>query len=298
MKLPETHFSKWRVSKPLYAEFWPLRCFNYLGNCMINRHSMCSNFVYTTRFISKLHSRALRKDQKQKNRSSPIHPLREVPLFVSLRPGVLDFISWLKSQDELLEVAVYTAGTKPYATQSLEKLGLEGQDVLVLAMWLGVGFRFSIVEDRKEKRRNLDLNHWFMMIYACCIKIPERHCSCSPTELRWSFLNQQDAPRFSATSVYPSAYPSPRILGLKRGGWWNEMVHGSLPRLRLTTFISTLLGMITLGGFGQAPCFTQGVLEANGRLGFIISNISKPCDRHEWWAQQHFSKALRDPKDP
>ncbi|CAK8998725.1 unnamed protein product [Durusdinium trenchii] len=50
----------------------------------------------------------------------------EVPLFVSLRPGALNFVSWLKSREDI-DLAVYTAGTEPYAKQTLKKLGLEGE---------------------------------------------------------------------------------------------------------------------------------------------------------------------------
>lgn len=46
----------------------------------------------------------------------------EVPLFVSLRPGAKEFLSWLKKQKEM-EIAVYTAGTQQYASQSVELLG-------------------------------------------------------------------------------------------------------------------------------------------------------------------------------
>ncbi|CAE8633672.1 unnamed protein product [Polarella glacialis] len=49
----------------------------------------------------------------------------EVPLFVSLRPGARDFVSWLL-REQGVEVAVYTAGTEAYAQQSLEQLGLSG----------------------------------------------------------------------------------------------------------------------------------------------------------------------------
>lgn len=48
----------------------------------------------------------------------------EVPLFVSLRPGAKEFVSWLKSKEEI-DIAVYTAGTQQYASQSLDLLGLE-----------------------------------------------------------------------------------------------------------------------------------------------------------------------------
>lgn len=46
----------------------------------------------------------------------------EVPLFVSLRPGAKEFVSWLKKQKEM-EIAIYTAGTQQYASQSVELLG-------------------------------------------------------------------------------------------------------------------------------------------------------------------------------
>ena len=46
----------------------------------------------------------------------------EVPLFVSLRPGAKEFLSWLKKQ-KAMEIAVYTAGTQQYASQSVELLG-------------------------------------------------------------------------------------------------------------------------------------------------------------------------------
>eukprot|EP00438_Fugacium_kawagutii_P031065 Skav204607 [mRNA] locus=scaffold1712:57867:58616:+ [translate_table: standard] len=48
----------------------------------------------------------------------------EVPLFVSLRPGAKEFVSWLKSKEDI-DIAVYTAGTQQYAKQSLDLLGLE-----------------------------------------------------------------------------------------------------------------------------------------------------------------------------
>ncbi|CAJ1374760.1 unnamed protein product [Effrenium voratum] len=47
----------------------------------------------------------------------------EIPLFVSLRPGAEEFLEWLKSAD--VDVAVYTAGTEPYAKQSVVKLALD-----------------------------------------------------------------------------------------------------------------------------------------------------------------------------
>ena len=49
----------------------------------------------------------------------------EIPLFVSLRPGAKEFLSWLKKQKamEAMEIAVYTAGTQQYASQSVELLG-------------------------------------------------------------------------------------------------------------------------------------------------------------------------------
>ena len=47
----------------------------------------------------------------------------DVPLYVSLRPKAMDFVRWLKAQP--IDVAVYTAGTKSYAKQTLRKLELE-----------------------------------------------------------------------------------------------------------------------------------------------------------------------------
>ena len=52
----------------------------------------------------------------------------EMPLYVSLRPKAIDFVRWLKAQP--IDVAVYTAGTKSYAKQTLRKLDLESVKAL------------------------------------------------------------------------------------------------------------------------------------------------------------------------
>ncbi|CAL1169004.1 unnamed protein product [Cladocopium goreaui] len=57
----------------------------------------------------------------------------EIPLFVSLRPGAKEFLSWLKKQKamEAMEIAVYTAGTQQYASQRLEKFPAFYRDACV-----------------------------------------------------------------------------------------------------------------------------------------------------------------------
>uniref|UniRef100_A0A7S4QT44 Mitochondrial import inner membrane translocase subunit TIM50 n=1 Tax=Alexandrium monilatum TaxID=311494 RepID=A0A7S4QT44_9DINO len=66
-----------------------------------------------------------RADFTARGRGLVVGAGEDVPLEVSLRPGALGFVAWLLRQPQI-EVAVYTAGTRPYAEQVLDKLGLAG----------------------------------------------------------------------------------------------------------------------------------------------------------------------------
>lgn len=76
----------------------------------------------------------------------------QVPLHVSFRPGAREFIRWLRSEPRV-SVAVYTAGTRPYATQLLERLGLG--DVVTLFRDDCVPFGLPIGKDLQKLRPQL-----------------------------------------------------------------------------------------------------------------------------------------------
>ena len=77
----------------------------------------------------------------------------EIPLYVSLRPGAKEFVSWLKSKENEIEIAVYTAGTRQYASQSVELLGLDGYPCLYRDECIPFGL--PLAKDLKKFREDL-----------------------------------------------------------------------------------------------------------------------------------------------
>ena len=77
----------------------------------------------------------------------------EIPLYVSLRPGAKDFVSWLKRKENEIEIAVYTAGTQQYASQSVELLGLDGYPCLYRDECIPFGL--PLAKDLKKFREDL-----------------------------------------------------------------------------------------------------------------------------------------------
>jgi len=93
-----------------------------------------------------------RADFTAVGRGLVVNLTEEVPLHVSFRPGAGEFIRWLRSEPRV-SVAVYTAGTRPYATQLLERLGLG--DVVTLYRDDCVPFGLPIAKDLQKLRPKL-----------------------------------------------------------------------------------------------------------------------------------------------
>lgn len=81
----------------------------------------------------------------------------EVPLYVSLRPGVREFLRWLLSLEAagIVEVAVYTAGTETYARQTLAELGLDDTERQVLFRQACEPFGLPLTKDLTKLRQDL-----------------------------------------------------------------------------------------------------------------------------------------------
>lgn len=78
----------------------------------------------------------------------------DVPLSVSVRPGAEGFVQSLL-QEPSVDVAVYTAGTEPYARQTLRRLGLEGRIEAVLFRDECVPFGLPVTKDLGKLGRDL-----------------------------------------------------------------------------------------------------------------------------------------------